>query len=102
MVLAHLGAEVGSAAAVMNQIIWWTGASILTTSAALGTAGLLWLLGAVASELAALSTRRLGNVATNLRDMREWVRCGKPRWDREGKPVQMRPMVTRDDEELGR
>lgn len=76
---------------MLDRIIWWTGASVLTAGAALGASGLLWLLSEGAREFAILSTRRLGNIATNLRDMHQWVAAGKPKWDMKNSPRQMRP-----------
>jgi hypothetical protein len=80
---------------VTDQIIWWTGAVVLSLGAALAAS--LFVCGIVylTSHIAWTASLRAGRTISDLRNMHTWVRAGKPMWYFEaGKPTQMRPTVS--------
>jgi hypothetical protein len=77
---------------MLETVIWWTGACVLSAGAALGALALLAVLVIGAGLLAGYCGRKTWNIGANLYFMHEWRRAGCPRWYLEdGKMTQMKP-----------
>ena len=79
---------------MLESAIWWTGASVLAASAALGAAFLVMAMSFLAVMAGTKHIQRMGNVVIALHDMRAWIKAGKPTWkmaEGEGHRMEMRP-----------
>lgn len=64
---------------MLNQIIWWTGASVLSAGALLGAALIVTVISITAVRLGRYYGQRVFNVADNLVYMHAWRRAGCPK-----------------------
>lgn len=77
---------------MLDRIIWWTGASVLSAGAACAVAFVLGEAVYWTSRILWSAALRVGRTVADLRNMHTWVRAGKPTWYfEEGKMTQMKP-----------
>lgn len=77
---------------MLDRIIWWTGASVLSAGAAFTAAFIVGEAVYWTSHLIFIAALRSGRTVADLRNMHTWVRAGKPTWYfEEGKMTQMKP-----------